>query len=247
MRMSLPSSSRRRPRLRLGRVTARSLRRSMDRSLHQKLDAHRQARSAPVHQTDDAAVLVDDLLGDGQAQAGAAGLPGAGLVHPVKALENAGAVLSGDADAVVRDLHPQPLAAAPGADVDAPAVGGVFDGVGHHIHHHLHDPLPVRHDLGQVFFHVQRDGVAVALGLHAHGVVDLGHALAEGEADQIQRTVSRVEAGQGQQVLDDVGHPIALAEDDLQEILLHLGRDGARAVHLHSLIYLTETLQKLNN
>lgn len=40
-------------------------------------------------------MLPDDLLGDGQAQARAAGLPGAGLVHPVKALEDALAVLRG--------------------------------------------------------------------------------------------------------------------------------------------------------
>ena len=46
-------------------------------------------------------MAVHDLLGDGQAQAGAAGLAGAGLVHPVKALEDPAPVLLGNADAEI--------------------------------------------------------------------------------------------------------------------------------------------------
>ena len=45
--------------------------------------------------------VCDDVAGDGEAEAGAAGLAGAGLVDAVEALEDAGEVLGGDARAEV--------------------------------------------------------------------------------------------------------------------------------------------------
>ncbi len=82
-------------------------------------------------------MALDDLRGDGQAQARAAGFPRTRLVDPVEALEDAAAVGLRDADAVVRDLHPDPLAHGAGGDADVAAVGRVLDGVAEHVHHDL--------------------------------------------------------------------------------------------------------------
>ena len=43
--------------------------------------------------------------------------------------------------------------------------------------------------------------------------------------------MSRVEAGEGQKILDDMGHPVALGQDDAQEIFLRGGGDVTGAVH----------------
>ena len=157
---------------------------------------------------------VHDLLGDRQTQAGAAGLAGAGLVHPVKPLENASPVTLRDADAVVVHLHPHPVAGLPGGQCDASPVGGVFDGVGYDVHHHLHDPLPVRPHLGQVFRQAQLHGMGVILGVHQHRLIGVVHRLGKGEDGEAQLAAARVKPGEGEQVLQNMGHAVGFVEDD---------------------------------
>ncbi len=55
-----------------------------------------------------AVLALDDVGGDGQAETRAAGFARARLIDAVEALEDAAAVGLRDADAVVRDLHPDP-------------------------------------------------------------------------------------------------------------------------------------------
>src|SRR5439155_24275736 len=71
-----------------------------------------------------------DVLDDGQAQAGAALLPGARLVDPIKALEDAVDGLRRDSRPVVanKDLYHLRLGRA-GADPDATFGAAVLDGV----------------------------------------------------------------------------------------------------------------------
>ena len=68
---------------------------------------------------DASAVGLDDVLDDGQAQAGAAGLAGAGFVNAVEALEDAVEVLGGDAGAEVLDGELDLSLEQPRADADA--------------------------------------------------------------------------------------------------------------------------------
>src|SRR5690606_14626367 len=79
------------------------------------------------------AVRGGHVLDDRQAQARAAGGPGAGRVDAVEALEDAFLVLLGDADALVgdRDLHHGAAGPGdgPGRYADAGAGGRVVDGV----------------------------------------------------------------------------------------------------------------------
>ena len=53
----------------------------------------------------------------------------------------------------------------------------------------------------------------------------------KGELGQLQIGAPRVEPGQGEQVLHDVGHAVALVEDDSQELLLHGWGQVSGAVH----------------
>src|SRR5699024_4487964 len=89
---------------------------------------------------------------------------------------------------------------------------------------------PVPYDLGQVRLQLYGEDVAVALGLQEHRVVDVPDGLFEGEGGQLQLALPRVEAGEGEQVLDDVGHAVGLVEDDPQEVRLHVRRDLPRPV-----------------
>ena len=65
-----------------------------------------------------AAVVAGDVADDGQAEAGAAGVPAAGPVDPVEALEDPLEVAGGDADAVVARPPSSAHAVAVGRDAD---------------------------------------------------------------------------------------------------------------------------------
>ena len=104
------------------------------------------------------------------------------------------------------------------------SVGRIFDGVGDDVHHHLEHPLPVSHNGGQIGLQTQLHLVVVALGLHVHGVVQILYRHIEGEAHQMQFVLSRVEPGQGEQILHDMGHAVALVENDPQKLFFCGGR-----------------------
>ena len=95
---------------------------------------------------DGAVVPLDDLLCNGEAEAGAAGFSRSGLVHPVKAVENAVAVFFRDTDTVIADLHPDGVCPGTGSDADMAAIGGIFDGVAENVHHDLLQAAAVAHD-----------------------------------------------------------------------------------------------------
>ena len=75
-----------------------------------KSDAESGAGAVAIHKGKGAAVLGHDFRGDGQPQAGAAGLAGTSLVHAVEALKHMGTVFGRDADPVVADFQPGFLA-----------------------------------------------------------------------------------------------------------------------------------------
>ena len=162
-----------------------------------------------------------DLPGDGQPKARAAALPGPGLVHPVEPVEDPLPVRRRDADAGVGHLHPHIFSRDAGVHGDGAAVGGVLDGVAQHIHHHLLDAAAVSGDQGKSPAVGADQGVAVALGLQLHRPAHGLDGLPEGEADHLHVRPAGVQAAEGQQVLDDPGHPVRLADDDVQKAVLH--------------------------
>src|SRR5689334_17971550 len=82
-------------------------------------DGERGALTEPAGNRDAAVHRPNEVLDDRQAQAGAAELAGAGLVHPVEALEDARQVVLGNADAGVLDVEAGLAAVEPPADAEA--------------------------------------------------------------------------------------------------------------------------------
>ena len=62
----------------------------------------------------------------------------------------------------------------------------------------------------------------MALGLDPHRLIAVFQYRRKGEPGQVELAVPRVKPGQGEQVLDNMGHPVALVEDHLQKVTGHL-------------------------
>jgi len=88
----------------------------------------RAAADGALH-PDAPAMHFDDVLGDGQAQAGAASLARARRVHAIEALEDARLVRGGDADAGIGHGEDDFAVARRGADRDRAARQCVLRGV----------------------------------------------------------------------------------------------------------------------
>src|SRR5579859_1242970 len=118
---------------------------------------------------DGAGVGAHDVLGDGQAEAGAAGFAGAGFIDAVKAFEEAGQMLGGDSGAEVTHIELDGALRAAGrgcshtagAEFDAAAGPSVFHGVVDEVGEYLVDGFAIGKDWGQRF-----NGVAVCLHVH---------------------------------------------------------------------------------
>ena len=95
---------------------------------------------------DAAAVGLDDVLDDGEAEAGAAGFTGAGLVHTVESLEDAVEVLGGDAGAEVLDSELDGIFSELRADADTLARASVFEGVFNQVSEDLVHGIGIGHD-----------------------------------------------------------------------------------------------------
>ena len=167
-------------------------------------------------------VTLDDLRRDGKAEACAAGFARSCFVDAVEALENAAAVGLGNADAVVRDLHPDSFALAARGDTDVATVGRVLDGIAEDVEHDLLDAAAIAHDEREIFGIVVRELVLVATGLKLrraeHGVDGGG----EREARHIHLAAAGVKARERQKVLHDVGHAVCFADDDIEEVVFRL-------------------------
>ena len=91
------------------------------------------AKSRPIVQLaidfDRAAESIQQMLDDGQAEAGAADGPVPGFVGAIETVEDTGQVFGGDADAGILDGEVDPLAGRIGGDPDKAAVRRIFDGI----------------------------------------------------------------------------------------------------------------------
>ena len=99
---------------------------------------------------DGAAEEFDEEFDEGEADAVAAGFAGAGFVDAVEAVEDAGEVIGGDADAVVLDGDGGGIVLLLGLDVDGAAIRGVFDGVFGQVVEDLPEELGRGEDAGQL-------------------------------------------------------------------------------------------------
>ena len=92
-----------------------------------------QALRRDVADGDGASVQHDGILDDGEAEARAAHVAAAPLVYAVEALEDAGQMLVGNADAVVLEGEMPAVLLLFGRHLDGGALAGVVDGVVHQV------------------------------------------------------------------------------------------------------------------
>src|SRR6266849_5409492 len=121
---------------------------------------------------DAAAVHFDDVLGDGEAEAGAAEFAGARGVDAVEALEDARLVGGGDADAGIGDGEDDFGVAGFGADGDFAAREGVLRGVVEQVLQHFGEAAAIARDVGHAVEGLDGNsdflfGGAMARGFHA--------------------------------------------------------------------------------
>ena len=129
----------------------------------------RRADTDPALGPDAAAVGLDDLFGDGQAQPRPAAGPGPRFVGPVEALEDVGQTLRGDAFAGVGHRHLHLASHTFSPDGNRPTSGCVSQRIAEEIEQHLTDPLDVNLHRRQVGRQLsgQRDLLLQGLRLEA--------------------------------------------------------------------------------
>ena len=172
-----------------------------------------------------AAVGLGDVLDDGEAEAGAAELPGTRLVHAVEPLGEPGQVLFRDAAARVRhgQRHPgravavRPLFEAC-TDPHLAAVGGVLEGVVDQIDEQLLQAIFVAQDVRRLGAGIGAETDELLVGLIAK---QLQHAVQQRLRSHMLHPhvgVAHLQVRQGQQIVDEPAQALGVARDDVEEL-----------------------------
>jgi hypothetical protein len=147
------------------------------------------------------------VLDDGQAEAGAPGGPGSRRVDPVEALEDPFQVPLGYPDALIRHADLGRVAAdPPGGDVHPGLVRAVGDGVLQQVAQRGDQQVLVTKD-GQAALTGGGELDAAGAGLHPAPVQGLGHHGIQLDRDRVGHRLGRLDPGQRDHVLDQVGQP----------------------------------------
>ena len=165
-----------------------------------------------------AAVEVDQVLDERQAQAEPPVGPLEAGVGLPEALEDVGEELGGDALAVVADLEHDRGAHAGHAHPDVPAAGGELDGVAEQVPHHLLEPVRIADHADRLGLEPGLDDHALALGREAHHVERRPHDVGEVGGRQAKLELAGHDAAHVEDVVDDLGLRLGVALD---------GREGA--------------------
>ena len=166
---------------------------------------------------DAAAVVLDDLLADGKAQARALGLVGEGVAHLLEALEDLG--LIGRTDSHSRVGHADhDLAAAPLGPAGDRARVGELHGVGDQVDHHLDQAVGIAGDAGQIradpLLEVEALRLEERRGGGGGAIDDLAHV----DGFHVPLELARLDLREVEHVVDELGQPLALAHHHLQVV-----------------------------
>ena len=169
---------------------------------------------------------LDEVADDGEAEAGAARLARARLVHAVEALEDPRQLRLGDAVAGVGNGQAHPRAFGPGAEQDMAVFRRVGRGVLDEIAQHVVQ-------LGRIAAHhagVRRDGNRDVLTALLDARLQVGHDAAEQPLDralgEFEGFLAGIEAGEAQEILHEAFHARGMPRDDLEELLCVGGLAG---------------------
>ncbi len=180
-----------------------------------------------VVEPDAAAVGLDDVFDDGEAESGASLFAGAGFVDAEEAFEDALAGVFGDAGSVVGDVDDDGVVVVGAVGVDADVAAGlaVFDAVVDEVLDDLVDSVGVCPDLDLVL-DVGGEGDGAGLGAVLEVVKDSLDEGGEGDLGVVHGDLAGFELGEGKEVFDEVGEAVAVFLDFLEEAFLVLGVGG---------------------
>src|SRR6266511_2238671 len=201
------------------------------------------AGGGPVDDGDAAAVQLHHPVRDGQAQAGAAAVPG-GALAPGEPLEHPGALVGRDPGTLVGDVEDQVLGLPAGGDGDGAAGGAVPGGVVEQVRDHLVQPARVGDGLARFGVdaeaHVATGRTGGDLGLPYRHRQEPGHV----EGLQVQRYHPGLDPGQVEQLGDQPAEALGLGQrgpqgvrvgDAVDDVLQHrlYREDGGTQLERH--------------
>ena len=162
---------------------------------------------------DAAAVVFDDLLADGQAEAGALGLVSERVADLLEALEDFGLVGRCDADTGVTDADDQIAALGMSCEGDGAGIGE-FDGVGDEIDDDLNEAVLIASDLRQGGLNVADELEFLCLEERCSGGNGALDDVLDGDLRQIPCELAGFDLGEVEDVVDELGEALAFADDD---------------------------------
>ena len=169
-------------------------------------------------------MLLDDAAADGEAEAGAALLPGVGGFDLVEAVEDGVELIGGDAATLVGDLEQDGV----GGDLDVDADGGggrgEFDGVREEVGEDLEDAVGVSIEVEGVGAGTGRgvlddDADGGLVGHAGHGVGCLLDEVAQGATADLQGSPAGLHAFEIEDVVDEADEAIGVGDGDAKEVL----------------------------
>src|SRR5712691_1687414 len=167
---------------------------------------------------DAAAVHFDDVLGDGEAQAGAAELAGARSVDAIEALEDARLVGGGDADAGIGDGEDDFGAAGFGADRDLAARERVLRGVVEQILQDFREAAAVAGDVGYAVEGLDGNGDFLFGGAMARSLHAGFDELRDADAANFEFQAVGVHFREHQQILGEAREAAGVLDDDFEKV-----------------------------
>ena len=170
---------------------------------------------------DSAAVVLNNMLDDGEAKSRAALLARARLVHSVEPLKDSFEGFRRYPRAVILDEHLDLAAVLRVATNGDGAFGAaIFDAVINQIAQHLLQPVSVSADseVGGLIDELNALGGRPGLEVFEH----LGDDWTQGHGLEAQLDAARLQFGDGEQILDEQPEALGVAVDGLQEFSCHL-------------------------
>ena len=174
-----------------------------------------------------AAVGLDDVLDDGQAKAGPAGVARAGFVQAVEALEDALAGVGGNPRAVVRHADADDAVNGLSTEGDAAIGPAILDGVLDQVHEDLFQTIRVGAS-GKSVGDLIDDLCSPLTGAGLQFRDDSGGKRAQRQLAELKCDLTGLQPGDGEQVFDEICQAVGMAFDGLQEPGREIGvGDGA--------------------
>ena len=168
---------------------------------------------------------LDDLLGDGKAQAGPFFILAAGQIGFVETVPDQLQAVLGDADAAVLDGNEYLCVFFRGLDLDDGIVVGKFDGIVQEVVEHLLDLSHIRVDIQLIAREHQFDGDPLLLAGSLKGSSRVPDYRIQIKIRFFQNHSSGIQVIQGKKAVGQLGQPVGFVQDDMQIFFIHLRRN----------------------